>query len=201
MALFYDYLNKIGLMGHSLGGAAVFKAAKEDNRIKAVVMLDGSLQYINLNEDIKEGKSLKTPFLNFRRGTINYEEEMKKAIELCAVKTDGETFKKRIIMRDQTLIGQIEGQKQLYKYLSSYKSFIKLNHSEHMTFTDWSVIYNEEMVNDILPIKKAHDIISEITYKFLNEFLCGAVGAYSNDIKSNSYPEISIINSDGDVIK
>jgi len=50
---------------------------------------------------------------------------MKKAIQLYTDKTDGDTFMKRIIMRNQTLIGQINGQKILYDYLSAYKSFIK----------------------------------------------------------------------------
>ncbi|MFL0269330.1 alpha/beta hydrolase family protein [Candidatus Clostridium radicumherbarum] len=194
-------LNKIGILGHSLGGAAIFKAALEDTRIKAVVMLDGSLQYFNLTKDILEGKRLNIPFLNFRRGTIDYEEEMKKAIEFNAEKMNGEEFKKRIVMRHQTLLGQIKGQKELYEYLEGYKSFIKLKNSEHLTFTDWPVIYNQEMENDILPIKEAHEIISEITVSFYNEFLCGVEGDYRNFINSNRCPQICIISNDGESIK
>lgn len=194
-------LNKIGIMGHSIGGAAIFKAASEDTRIKAVVMLDGSLQFFNLTKDILEGKRLKTPFLNFRRGTIDYEEEMKKAIEFNADKMNGEDFKKRIVMRHQTLLGQIRGQKELYEYLEGYKSFIKLKNSEHLTFTDWPVIHNQELENDILPIKDAHESISEITTRFYNEFLCGIEGDYRNFINSNSCPHIYRINKDGELCK
>jgi len=193
-------LNKIGIMGHSLGVAAIFKAASEDTRIKAVVMLDGSLQYFNLTKDILE-KRLYTPILNFRRGTIDYAEEMKKAIEFNADKMNGEEFKKRIVMRHQTLIGQIRTQKDLYEYLSGYKSFIKLKYSEHLTFTDWPVIYNQEMENDILPIKEAHEIISEITVRFYNEFLCGVEGDYRDFINSNRCPQICIISKDGESLK
>ena len=186
-------LNRIGIMGHSLGGAAVFNAASEDKRIKAVIMLDGSLQYFNLAKDISEGKSLNTPFLNFRRGTIDYADEMKKAIEFNMVNTEGDEFKKRIVMRHQTLIGQIKGQEELYNYLKGYKSFIKLKYSEHLTFTDWPVIYNQEMENGKLPIKRAHEIISEITTRFYNEFLCGIDGDYKGFINNASFPEICII--------
>jgi pimeloyl-ACP methyl ester carboxylesterase len=194
-------LNKIGIMGHSLGGAAIFKAASEDTRIKAVVMLDGSLQYFNLTKEILEEKRLYTPFLNFRRGTIDYAEEMKKTIEFNVDKMNGEEFKKRIVMRHQTLLGQIKGQKELYEYLEGYKSFIKLKNSEHLTFTDWPVIYNQEMENDILPIKEAHEIISEITVRFYNEFLCGIEGDYRNFINSNRCPQICIISKNGESLK
>lgn len=189
-------LNKIGIMGHSLGGAAIIKATSEDTRIKAVIMLDGSLQYLNLTKDLLEGKKLYTPLLNFRRGSIDYSEDMKKTIELIADKTNGDEFKKRIIDRHQVSIRQIDGQKQLYEYLGGYKSFIKLKNSEHLTFTDWSVIYNQELENDILPIKEAHEIISEITVRFYNEFLCGIEGDYRNFI--NSCPQVCRINKDGE---
>lgn len=192
-------LNKIGIMGHSLGGAAVFKASSEDTRIKAVVMLDGSLQCFNLTKDILEGKTLCTPFLNFRRGSIDYEEDMRKAIKHFAATCDGEVFKKRITMQDEILIRQKGGQKELYEYLTGYKSFIKLRDSEHLTFTDWPVINNQELENDILTIKEAHEIISEITVKFYNEFLCGVEGDYRNFITSSSCPQICIINGDGSI--
>lgn len=188
-------LSKIGIMGHSLGGAAVFNAALEDTRIKAVIMLDGSLQYFNLGKDISAGKRLNTPLLNFRRGTIDYAEEMKKAIELNMISTDDEEFKKRIVMRHQTLIGQIKGQEELWKYLTGYKSFIKLENSEHLTFTDWPVIYNQEMENGKLPVKKAHEIISQITTRFYNEFLCGIEGDYRDFVNSGYHIEICVMNN------
>ncbi len=186
-------LDKIGIMGHSLGAAAVFKAASEDARIKAVVMLDGSLQIINLTKEILEGKKLYTPLLNFRRGSIYYAEEMKNLIETNADKMNGEEFKKKIIMNHQLLIDQTQGQSDLNEYLAGYKSFIKLRNSEHLTFTDWPVIFNVKKINNVLIIKEAHEIISEITVKFYNEFLCGIEGDYRSFINSDTCPEICII--------
>lgn len=191
-------LDKLGILGHSIGGAAVFRAAEEDIRIKAIVMLDGSLQIFNLSKKISEGKSLNTPLLNFRRGSIDYSNEMKKIIESNADIKDGEEFRKRIIGRHQTLIEQIRGQKELYEYLSGYKSFIKLKNSEHLTFTDWPVIFNREFVNGVLNIKEAHEIISDITTRFFNEFLCGVKDDYRNFINSNRCLKICVINENGE---
>lgn len=194
-------LNKIGIMGHSLGGAAIFKAAAEDERIKAVVMLDGSLQIFNLTKDLSEGRRLSTPFLNFRRGSIDYTGEMKKCIESNTDKTDGVEFKKRIIERHQSLTAQINGQRQLYEYLTGYKSFIKLKNSEHLTFTDFPTVYNVEFINKILPIKEAHKIISEITYRFFDEFLCGKEGSYTSFISDSCSPLICRIDRDGESVE
>jgi hypothetical protein len=191
-------LDKLGILGHSIGGVAVFRAAEEDTRIKAIVMLDGSLQIFNLSKKISEGKSLNTPLLNFRRGSIDYSNEMKKIIESNADIKDGEEFRKRIIGRHQTLIEQIRGQKELYEYLSGYKSFIKLKNSEHLTFTDWPVIFNREFVNSVLNIKEAHEIISDITTRFFNEFLCGIKDDYRNFINSNRCSKICVINENGE---
>lgn len=193
-------LDKLGLIGHSLGGAAVFKAAVEDFRIKAVVMLDGSLQIFNLTEDLLSGKRLNTPFLNFRRGSIDYFEEMSKMIELHADKTSGEEFKEKIIARHQTLTKQIIGQRELFEYLSGYKSFIKLKDSEHLTFTDWPVIHNLAVINGRLAVDKAHEIISNITVRFFNEFLCGMEYNYRSFIDENRSPLISLINKNGESI-
>jgi hypothetical protein len=112
---------------------------------------------------------------------------------------DGEEFKKRIISRHQVSIKQIDEQKNLYEYLAGYKSFIKLKYSEHLTFTDLPLIYNQEMENDILPIKEAHKIISEITVKFYNEFLLGIKGDYTRFI--GSCPHICIIDKDGEQVR
>jgi hypothetical protein len=194
-------LDKIGIMGHSLGGAAIFKAAAEDTRIKAVVMLDGSLQIFNLTNDLSVGERLSTPFLNFRRGSIDYTGEMNKCIEANTSKSDGEEFKKRIIERHQSLTAQINGQRQLYEYLTGYKSFIKLKNSEHLTFTDFPTIYNLEFVNKTLPIKEAHKIIGEITYRFFDEFLCGKEGRYTSFISDSCSPLICRIDKNGESIE
>jgi hypothetical protein len=194
-------LNKLGVIGHSMGGAAVFKVAATDPRIKAVVLLDAALHYVNLEKEINEGILLNTPLLNFRKGSIDYEEGMKKAIKHFAAISDGETFKRRIILQDQVLTRQRKGQKELYEYLSGYKSFIKLKDSEHLTFTDLPVIYNQALENDVLPIPEAHEVISEITVRFFNEFLCGTEADYRNFINSTHCPRVCMIDKLGELVE
>lgn len=86
-------LQQIGIIGHSLGGAAVFKVTQCDSRIKATVLFDASMQFINLSEDIKEKQTLNTPVLNFRRGSFNYEASMQMFIDYAKVKFDSENLK------------------------------------------------------------------------------------------------------------
>jgi dienelactone hydrolase len=191
-------LQQIGIIGHSLGGAAVFKACQCDSRIKATVLFDASLQFLNLSEDIKEKQSLNTPVLNFRRGSFKYEASMKMFIDYLKDKFDGEHFKKEIILYDKVLRDSDVGQKELFNYLCGYKSFIKLNGSRHMTFTDYSIIKGEKMESETLSVEKAHKVINNITIKFLNEFLCKKEDQYCRFVENND--DITLIHEDGQSI-
>jgi predicted esterase len=191
-------LQRIGIIGHSLGGAAVFKASQWDSRIKATVLFDASLQFLNLSEDIKQKQLLNTPVLNFRRGSFKYEASMKMFIDYLKEKFDGEHFKKELILYDKVLRDSDVGQKELFNYVCGYKSFIKLNDSRHMTFTDYSIIKGEKMESETLSVEKAHKVINNITIRFLDEFLCGKEGQYSRFVENNDY--ITLIDEDGQPI-
>lgn len=188
-------LNKIGAIGHSLGAYTLFESFTKDERIKALVMLDGSLQYIDLNSEILEGKNLNKPLLNFRKGLNKYEERMKFFIERNENKLDGEKFKKLIISQHYTVIKQEEGQDQLAQYLGNYQSSIKLNKTEHMTFSDWFIIKNQCEDNDMLSIEEAHCIINDVTISFLDEFLCGINEEYTNILKNSRYSDLTLLDS------
>lgn len=192
-------LEKIGLIGHSLGGAAVFNACKTDSRVKAVALFDASLQFFNLEEDIKEGKTLEMPLLNFRRDGFDYKSSIQMFIDIMKEHFDGEKFKNEIIIYDKVLRDSEENQRKIYKYVTSYKSFIKLKDSNHITFTDYSMLAGKEMEGTILPVEKSHEIINNITIRFFNEFLCGKQGAYSEFIKNDEY--VTLIDENGEDIK
>lgn len=191
-------LHRIGVVGHSLGGAAVFKTAQCDERVKATVLFDASLQFFNLNQHIKNKQTLNIPTLNFRRGSFDYESSMNRFIDYLKDKADGEKFKKEIIIYDKVLKDSNDEQKKLFHYISAYKSFIKLKESDHMTFTDYSVIRGNKMVGETLSVKNAHEIINDLTIRFFNEFLCGKQGEYSNFIKNTKY--ITLVDEDGKYI-
>jgi len=185
-------LKRIGVIGHSLGGAAIFRASQCDSRIKSIVLFDASLQFFNLGQDIKENQTLNVPVLNFRRGTFNYEISMKRFIDYIKDKADGEKFKREVIINDKVLRDSDEEQKNLFNYICSYKSFIKLNYSSHMIFTDYSTIIGQKMEDEILLVEMAHWIINDLTIRFLDEFLCENLGKYSCYIKNSEW--ITLIN-------
>ncbi|MCM1989020.1 alpha/beta hydrolase family protein [Oceanirhabdus seepicola] len=183
-------LNKIGTIGHSLGGASVLDAGREDTRIKAVAMLDGAPQYLDLKEDIQSKKFLSTPVLNLRMGSIDYKSAMSEYINNMKEKLEGDEFKERVVQYDEILNRKIERQKELYEYLSGDKSFIKLKDSEHMTFTDWYIINNELEEEGIILVRRAHEIINDVVIAFLNQHLCGKDGEYDRLIHSGKYKEL-----------
>lgn len=186
-------LNKVGAIGHSLGAYSLFESFNEDERIKVLIMLDGSLQYMDLNKEISEGKKLNKPLLNFRKGINKYEERMKLFIEKNENKLDGERFKKFIIGEHYTIIKQEEGQEQLTKYLGDYQLSIKLIKTEHLTFSDWFIIKKELKNNEMLPVKEAHNIINSVTVSFLDEFLCEINKECTNILKSKRYSELKLL--------
>ncbi|MBW9155184.1 alpha/beta hydrolase family protein [Clostridium tagluense] len=188
-------LSKVGAVGHSLGAYSLFESFNEDGRIKVLVMLDGSLQYIDLKKEILEGKKLNKPLLNFRKGVNKYEERMKFFIGKNENKLDAETFKKLIIGQHYTVIKQEEGQEQLTQYLDNYQSLIKLNKTEHMTFSDWFIVENELKDIEMLPIKEAHNIINSVIVSFLDEFLCEINEEYTNIIKNNIYSDLKSLDN------
>lgn len=180
-------LQKIGVLGHSLGGAAVFKAAQYDPRIKATVLFDASLQFFELEKYIKENQTLKTSILNFRRGTFDYETSIKTFIDYSKDKMNGEKFKEDIIIYDKVLRDSDKEQKNLFNYITGYKSFIKLNTSNHMIFSDYSRIVGKKMESETLSVEKAHYIINDLTIRFFDEFLCDKNKEYSGFIKNTEW--------------
>lgn len=188
-------LNRIGAIGHSLGAYALLESFIKEERIKALVMFDGSLQYVDLKTEITQGKKLNKPLLNFRKELNKYEERMKYFIEKNENDFDGEKFKRLIVSQHYTVIKQEEGHKQLTEFSGDYLSSIKLNKTDHMTFSDWFIIKNQCETKDMLPVKEAHNIINDVTISFLDEFLCGKNNEYTNILKSNRYGDIKILDS------
>lgn len=180
-------LNCIGVIGHSLGGAAAFKAAQVDKRIKALVLFDAALQLLNLETEITENKHLNTPTLNLRRGTYNYADSMKMFINYLKENSDDKTFKSQVILYDSVLRDSDIQQKYLFNYLSGYKSFVKIKSTTHMTFTDYSIIRGAKMESEELSVEKAYNLINDRTSRFFNEFLCGKKGVYSKELKEDEY--------------
>lgn len=142
-------LNKIGVVGHSLGGATIFELAKCDERVKAGIILDGSLHLIS------DAEKVTTPFLSIRQENSSLQ-QMKQ------------------IWSNEVAEAYGKGQKLLYDSLGGFKSFIKISGSDHMTFTDVPIIFNPEE-----SVKLTHDAINNITLSFFEEFLKGEKSTFS----------------------
>jgi hypothetical protein len=146
-------LQRIGLIGHSLGGAAVYRALKKYSYIKAGILLDPSLHLLGSDTD-----TLSTPVLLMRQNSSTYE----------MLINDGwnETVAR------ETINGQIN----LAIVLTGYKSLIKIHGANHLTFSDAPIHFNER------DISKKHEIINQVTIAFLKEFVCEHTDEYTKKI-------------------
>ncbi|MFD1676562.1 alpha/beta hydrolase family protein [Alicyclobacillus fodiniaquatilis] len=102
-------LKRIGMIGHSLGGAAAFNAGTQDERVRCVVLLDASLHLLDYSD-------LDVPLLNMRQ----------QAASLPELLAD---------MREVIATAYIDGQRRLYDCVQSTKSFVKVIGSSHMSFS------------------------------------------------------------------
>lgn len=195
-------LNRIGVMGHSLGGAAVLEAAVIDKRIKAGVLLDGAFGDIDFDKKIENNEKLDTPFVSFRQEHSSYEGMKNNLINIFKKQFDenSEEFTSKINEAEVISKNYTIGQKNLFTFLSGYKSFIKLKNATHMTFTDFPVLLNKKIENGSLYIDRAYEIINEVNLKFFNEFLLGKEGEYQSFIENNQFSELCQIDSDGCII-
>ncbi|WP_158538430.1 alpha/beta hydrolase family protein [Falsibacillus pallidus] len=104
-------LEKIGLIGHSLGGAAVFNVAAIDNRVKGAVLLDASMHLIG---DVMPN----VPILNLRQEAASYEEY------LTVIGDDQEKARSYLM-----------NQQRMYRMLQSGSLFMKVVGANHLTFS------------------------------------------------------------------
>lgn len=120
--------NRIGVMGHSLGGAAVFKVAASDNRVKCAVLLDASLHLI-------DHIPFELPLLNVRQ----------QAATLSELLED---------MREAVATAYIDGQNWLYKAASRGNNFVKIVGADHMSFSTFGILANgdQSVIRSIQPL-------------------------------------------------
>lgn len=161
----------IGIVGHSLGGAAAIEVAKRETRIKAGVMLDPSFHLINFNENEK----INTPFLIMRQEKSTYE-------QLCNELSEG------------IINPFLNGFERLHDLLSGYKSFVKVEGTHHMTFSDVPIHYKEEQIS------MKHEIISKYATSFLCEFTQNKTSTYQRLLRSKDSNEVVEIDIKGNPI-
>ncbi len=128
-------LRKIAAIGHSLGGAAVFRTMAGDVRVRAGILLDPSFHLVKPLCSVAD--PLETPVLAVRQEASTYEELKNAGMNL----TIAEEY--------------IKGQLFAYEYVKGYKSFVKLAGAHHMTFSDVPLLFAE---NDAA---RLHSIVNQ----------------------------------------
>jgi predicted dienelactone hydrolase len=154
-------LQCIGLIGHSLGGAAVYRVLKKDLHIKSCILMDPSLHLLGFDT-----APISTPVLLMRQNSSIYEMLVKDGWnELLARET-------------------MNGQARLATILIGYNSFIKIQEANHVTFSDVPIHFN------VPGTSARHRSINSLILSFFNEFVCDQTGEYTrkNEQFSGSSP-------------
>ena len=83
----------------------------------------------------------------------------------------------------------MKGQSWLDQTLVGYKSFIRIDDANHVTFSDVPIHFNEP------GIMAKHHMMSELITSFMQEFVCDQTDAYTKSVGTVS--GISLIDRNG----
>lgn len=151
-------LDRVGVVGHSLGGAGVFELAREEDRVKAVVLLDGSVQLMTLDRPVD------TPLLNMRQEMDTYEAM-------------------RQMMREGAARAYIEAQTKLHSLLTGYQSSVRVEEALHISFCDMPWVYMPH--SDWQSVRKVNRAVLEAVSAFYDQFLRGEEQAYETFLRTD----------------
>ena len=168
-------LDKIALIGHSLGGIAALEVAMQDERIQASVLLDPSMQIYR--EECVERTS-KPLTLVLRQESSNLEQLKQKLGEEIATNF-------------------IQGQERMYQKLCGYGYFVKIHKASHMSFSDMPLFEEDTVLSH--RTREIHGIINKTVIAFLEGCLVKQTNSFST-VMDNGEGNISIINGLGEII-
>ncbi|QSO53616.1 alpha/beta fold hydrolase [Alicyclobacillus curvatus] len=164
-------VDRIAMMGHSLGGAAAFNVAATDERVQCVVLLDASLHLIH-------HKVRNFSVLNIRQEAASYSDYF----DVMRAEEDEETSER--IAR-----AYIENQTWLYNQLPETKSFVKIVGANHLSFSTIS-----RLISSAEP--KVMSAIQELICSFVDEFVQAKHGVYTKFMTGATRPS-NVVAIDG----
>lgn len=167
-------MDKVGIVGHSIGGATALDLTMEDDRIKAAVLLDASMHLYIENEE----KNNTAPLLLLRQ----------RASTLEAMSN---------ILQEKIANDFIKGQEKLFQNWNGYKSFLKIRKATHMSFSDMPLFEEDETLYQ--RTCGIHNQINELIANFFQEHLLNQGNAYSTLI-SHKYSDFCVISGSGEEI-
>lgn len=167
-------MDKVGIIGHSIGGATALDLTMEDERIKAAVLLDASM-HLYIENEVRNNT---VPLLVLRQ----------KASTLEALSN---------ILQEKIAKDFIQGQEKLFQNWNGYKSFLKIRNATHMSFSDLPLFEEDETLYQ--RTCGIHNQINELVAHFFQEHLLNQGNAYSTLI-SHNYSDFCMINGSGEEI-
>ncbi|QHW31716.1 hypothetical protein GZH47_13280 [Paenibacillus rhizovicinus] len=167
-------LAAVSLIGHSLGGAAVYRVLQQQVTssrplIKAGVLLDPSLHLLG-----SDASPIHSPVLLLRQQSSNLDMLLQQG------------------WREVLAQAFIQGQLQLADVLAAERSFIRIHGAGHLTFCDVPALLGDNETDG------RHQVINETIIRFLNEYARGRTGEYRDHIGSIS--GASRISAEGDLL-
>lgn len=136
-------LDAVGIIGHSLGGAAAMEVARTIPLVKVGVMMDASFHLL----DLTQGDSISTPLLVIRQEKTTFEQ------------LDG-------AMSPAILAPFLQGYARLHDACTgTHSSFVRVKGAYHMTFCDVPLHFNEANVWE------KHEEINRLVCPFMEHWL------------------------------
>lgn len=168
-------LNRIGMLGHSLGGAAALEACRADVRFKACADLDGA----PFGKVTEEG--LKRPTLVMRSGPIYSDEDLARK---GRTRAQWEEMGRKGLAMWSSLF-------QKSKNVPVYS--IKLNGAGHMSYSDAPFVMPDTINRfggRIIDARRGYEIMTHYTRDFFGKYLMGKRSDLL-DAAQSPYPEVS----------
>lgn len=150
-------LSAVAVAGHSLGGAGAYEALRRDARLRTGILLDPSFHLIRG----KHREPVEAPLLILREQN-----------------TTSSSLKDH--MADEEALPLVEGVKRLADSHSGFLSMVKILGADHMTFSDVPLHFRNPDVKEI------HLVINRLAGSFLDQFLKGVDGSFSDMVSQES---------------
>ena len=171
-------LDRIGMFGHSYGGATAAQMLMKDARIKAAINMDGTLY-----GDPMPSTGLTKPYLQ-----MNGEKSIDKAVfnnKLDqAIAQSGKTKEDYEEFWEETM-------RRRTNALQGGGYTMTIPHTSHMSFTDFH-LFSPLLPNPGEDPRSVHRIINEVSVTFFDQFLKGVPNS-DMDRLAEKYPDIELV--------
>ncbi len=190
-------LDKIGAIGHSLGGATAYNLAINDNRVKAAINLDGRVYtapkdkwenmapLLMLANDDYFIQSIQSREGLLKKYEDLTEEEQKNTLLMYESK---ETYNEAYRKEQKNVI-------ELVEVLKESGNLFTIEGSDHMKFTDIGLFIGSSKLRELMGIsgktepERCLEITKELTVRFFDEYLKSEDSLSPNSLLQR-YPEL-----------